>query len=182
MQNEFETYIQNAGSLLWQSMSHSPTETEAIASQVYTNYLSKHSHVLILLYGNLGTGKTTFVRALAAKMGVKANVNSPSFNLLNSYTAKARKKGGRGSLHHYDLYRLRDAGELEELNFLENWGGVSQAHAPSSPDDFQVHAIEWPQIAYQWIPYQSMNYSLVIGYQDFSSTSRHFSLYAKEPE
>ncbi len=69
---------------------------------------------VIGLTGELGTGKTCFVRGLAEGLGVdkKAWVRSPSFTLINEYT-------GRLPVYHVDLFRLRDPRELEELNLRE---------------------------------------------------------------
>ncbi len=69
---------------------------------------------VIGLTGELGAGKTCFVRGLAEGLGVdkKAWVRSPSFTLINEYT-------GRLPVYHVDLFRLRDPRELEELNLRE---------------------------------------------------------------
>lgn len=66
---------------------------------------------IVFLYGELGAGKTTFIRAAARAMSVKEPVTSPSFTMAQSY-------GGSCVIHHLDLYRLArftsdDAAELE---------------------------------------------------------------------
>ncbi len=63
---------------------------------------------LLLLVGELGAGKTTFVRGLARGMRLGAHVTSPTFQLVRVYP-------GATQLAHADLYRLRQAGELEDL-------------------------------------------------------------------
>lgn len=69
---------------------------------------------IIGLSGELGSGKTCFVRGLAEGLGVdkEAWVRSPSFTLINEYT-------GRLLVYHIDLFRLRDYREMEELNLRE---------------------------------------------------------------
>lgn len=69
---------------------------------------------VVLLYGNLGAGKTAFVRGMAEGLGVDPqDVSSPTFTLLQEY------RGGRLTLFHADLYRLNDAREVEDLGLEE---------------------------------------------------------------
>ena len=81
---------------------------------------------VLLLSGNLGSGKTTFVRGLAAGLGIDPDeVSSPTFTLIHEY------RGGRLTLYHVDLYRL-DRAATEDLGLEEL--GVADG----------VLAIEWP--------------------------------------
>lgn len=69
---------------------------------------------VILLYGDLGTGKTAFVRGVAEGLGIATgDVSSPTFTLVQEY------RGGRLPLVHVDLYRLDDPREVEELGLEE---------------------------------------------------------------
>ncbi len=66
---------------------------------------------VIELIGDVGAGKTTFVRGLGQKLGVKENITSPSFTISKSYACKNGQ-----TLIHYDFYRLNDPGiMLEDL-------------------------------------------------------------------
>jgi len=68
----------------------------------------------VLLIGDLGAGKTAFVRGLAEGLGVAADeVSSPTFTLMQEY------RSGRVTLVHADLYRLNDAREIEDLGLEE---------------------------------------------------------------
>lgn len=89
---------------------------------------------MIELIGDLGSGKTAFVRGLVRGMGSDDQVRSPSFTLSNQYRA------GKLTLHHFDFYRLKEPGimarELAEI--LEDphaivvveWGGIAEAILP----------------------------------------------------
>lgn len=67
---------------------------------------------LVLLKGDLGAGKTTFVRGLTRGMGSSAHVASPTFQLVRVYS-------GRVQIAHVDLYRLEDAAGLSDLGLDE---------------------------------------------------------------
>lgn len=75
---------------------------------------------MIVLAGEMGTGKTTFTQSLGRALGITDLITSPTFNLLHNYGS------GRLALHHADLYRLERTGELEDLGLdeLQDSGGV----------------------------------------------------------
>jgi tRNA threonylcarbamoyladenosine biosynthesis protein TsaE len=87
---------------------------------------------VVLLYGELGAGKTTFVRGLARGAGFRGRVSSPTFALAHAY------RGRRLTLHHLDLYRLA-RGETEEV-------GLDELLA----DPRGAVVVEWPQAAPRW--------------------------------
>jgi len=90
---------------------------------------------VVLLYGELGAGKTTFVRGLARGVGADpGEVASPTFVLLTSYP-------GRLTLHHADLYRLRGDGDEAEIG-LEELPGSSGMLAVEWPE--RLGRIRWP--------------------------------------
>lgn len=65
---------------------------------------------VVTFYGELGSGKTAFIRGMARGMGIDAMVNSPTFTIVNEYV------GGR-SLFHFDMYRLGSADELFDIGW-----------------------------------------------------------------
>jgi tRNA threonylcarbamoyladenosine biosynthesis protein TsaE len=90
---------------------HSEAETAAVGRQLAAT-LGRGSVVLLL--GDLGAGKTAFVRGLAAGLGIPpGDVSSPTFTLIQEY------RGGRVPLFHVDLYRLDDPREIDDLGLDE---------------------------------------------------------------
>ena len=90
---------------------------------------------ILLLSGDLGAGKTEFVRALTEALGSSERVTSQTYELLHIY------EGGRLTVYHYDLYRLPDPQSVEDAGLQEFFG------KPGT-----VCAIEWPGSAlpYLW--------------------------------
>jgi tRNA threonylcarbamoyladenosine biosynthesis protein TsaE len=90
---------------------HSESETAAVGRELAPT-LSEGS--VVLLCGDLGAGKTAFVRGLAEGLGLDpADVSSPTFTLIQEY------RGGRLPLLHADLYRLDDPREIDDLGLDE---------------------------------------------------------------
>jgi tRNA threonylcarbamoyladenosine biosynthesis protein TsaE len=102
--------------------------TRALARRVAKTLSGR---AVLLLSGDLGAGKTTFVRYLAGFLGIDPSwVSSPSFTLIQPYPA-----GGAGyGLVHVDLYRLKGIEDLEALGLEELW---------ASGD---LIVVEWPQL------------------------------------
>jgi len=96
---------------------HSTDDTREIASAIV---MLVRSGDMIVLIGEMGSGKTTFSQHFAHALGITEPVTSPTFNLLHNYA------GGRLKLHHADLYRLERTGELDDLGLteLQEAGGV----------------------------------------------------------
>src|SRR5450755_1064781 len=84
-------------------ISHSPAETEALGEKFGR---AAERGLVIGLSGDLGAGKTQFVRGLARGLGITGRVHSPTFTLVNEYG------GGRLKLFHLDLYRLETAEQI----------------------------------------------------------------------
>jgi tRNA threonylcarbamoyladenosine biosynthesis protein TsaE len=105
-------------------VSHSEVETAEVARGIAQGFRGGE---VVLLTGELGAGKTAFVRGLARGLGADPDeVTSPSFVLLTAYP-------GRLTLHHADLYRLRGDGDEREL-------GLEELPGPGG-----VLAVEWAE-------------------------------------
>lgn len=107
---------------------------------------------VIELVGDVGAGKTTFVKGLAKGMGVDETVQSPSFTITQVYEARDGLR-----LHHYDFYRLKSAGIME--NELDE-----SIHDPQS-----VTVIEWADSVKDVLP----NDRLIIAITAPTDTTRH---------
>lgn len=88
----------------------SSEETKDLARKIAKNL--KGGEVL-LLFGNLGSGKTTFVQGLAEGLGIKERIISPTFIIIRHHKLKDRV------FYHVDLYRIESSKELEELGLNE---------------------------------------------------------------
>ncbi len=89
---------------------NSPEETESIAKE-FAMLLDAGEAEFIAMYGDLGVGKTAFVRGLASVLAPSARVKSPTYTIVNEY------KGIRLPLYHFDVYRISDEDELYAMGF-----------------------------------------------------------------
>jgi tRNA threonylcarbamoyladenosine biosynthesis protein TsaE len=87
----------------------SESETEAIAFELASVLIAGDT---VALYGPLGSGKTCFVRGLAAGLDCRRAVRSPTFSLINEYPGKI-------PLYHIDFYRLENEDEIEDLGWTD---------------------------------------------------------------
>ena len=101
-------------------ITHSEAETEELGA-AFGAKLPAGS--VAALYGDLGCGKTAFVRGMARGMGLdEAQVSSPTFTIVNEYEGE----GGKKPLFHFDMYRLGSADELYDIGWEDylSRGGV----------------------------------------------------------
>lgn len=82
-------------------------ETEALGARLAQ---SLNGGAVIAMYGDLGAGKTAFVRGMARGMGLECRVSSPTFTIVNEYL-------GERELIHFDMYRLSSADELFDIGW-----------------------------------------------------------------
>jgi len=72
---------------------------------------------IICLDGDLGVGKTVFAKGFAQGLGITSPITSPTFTIMNIY------ESGRLPLYHYDVYRIEDESEMDELGYEEYFFG-----------------------------------------------------------
>lgn len=94
-------------------VSNSPEETEALGAALSQGLAPG---AVVAFTGDLGAGKTAFVRGLARGLGIPARVTSPTFTIVNEY------EGGRLPLFHFDLYRLGGPEELFDIGWEDYLG------------------------------------------------------------
>ena len=118
-------------------VSNHPVETQSIGSEFAR---TATAGTVVSLMGDLGAGKTEFVKGLALGLGTDGPVTSPTFTILHEY------RGGRLPLFHMDFYRLREEWELDEIGFDEylksggvcaiEWGDKFPGRLP--PDSIRI--------------------------------------------
>jgi tRNA threonylcarbamoyladenosine biosynthesis protein TsaE len=100
--------------MIQSTFTFSPEETEAVGVAVAHSLLEDGSLPrFIALYGDLGVGKTAFVRGLASVLAPNSAVRSPTFALVNEYRAKPLP------IFHFDMYRIEDEDALESIGFYD---------------------------------------------------------------
>ena len=90
--------------------------------------------LIIFLSGNIGVGKTTFVKYYVKNLDSEKNAYSPTFSLINEYVLSNQK------IYHYDLYRINSYRELQEIGL------------DYSLDSNGIHFIEWPNNFIEELP------------------------------
>lgn len=95
---------------------------------------------VVAFYGDLGAGKTEFIKGICDGLAVREIVSSPTFNIVNEYRGEDRN-GRTLTLFHIDLYRIENASELVEIGMEET---LANAQA--------VKLIEWAEIAEAILP------------------------------
>lgn len=109
----------------------STEETQRVAKNLAS---SMNGGEAILLYGNLGAGKTTFMQGFAQGLGIQSRVTSPTFIIMRKYE-------GAKTLYHIDLYRTESNADLEGIGMQE-----------ILEDKNAVVAIEWPEKLGSFLP------------------------------
>ena len=89
---------------------------------------------IVCLSGDLGVGKTVFTQGFAAGLGIEGPVNSPTFTILQQY------EDGRLPLYHFDVYRIGDVSEMDEIGYEDYFYGDG------------VCLIEWANLIEEILP------------------------------
>ncbi|HOP63450.1 MAG TPA: tRNA (adenosine(37)-N6)-threonylcarbamoyltransferase complex ATPase subunit type 1 TsaE [Spirochaetota bacterium] len=129
---------------------YTPEETESLGIEIGKN--SNHGDV-IALHGELGTGKTALTRGIAKGLGIEEDITSPTFSLMEIHE-------GDKTLYHFDLYRIENDREFENLCFEEYW------------ENEGVSVIEWAERAVSRLPERRID----INIEYISSTERKITV------
>jgi tRNA threonylcarbamoyladenosine biosynthesis protein TsaE len=136
--------------------SNSPAETEAVGRQFAGDV---HAGSVLALTGDLGSGKTQFVKGLVAGLGSSAPATSPTFTIIHEYP------GGRLPVYHFDFFRLEDRQSVVRLGLDDYFFGDG------------VSVIEWADRFRELIPEQA----LWISFETKSETQRAITLCDNSP-
>ena len=117
-------------------------ETQELGEKIGTDL---KTGCLICLYGDLGSGKTTFMQGFAKGLGVKKRVLSPTFIIMRQYPIENCELKIE-NLTHVDLYRIKDEKDVESIGLEEIWS-----------DPKNIIAIEWPEKIEKILPEKRVN-------------------------
>lgn len=118
---------------------NSPEETFALGKRLGA---CARPGALCVLNGDLGVGKTVFTKGVAAGLHVTEEVNSPTFTILQIY------ESGRMPLYHFDVYRIGDAEEMDEIGYEDYFFGQG----------FCI--VEWAELIAELIPAQAFSVTI----------------------
>ncbi len=138
-------------------LTHSFEETQKIGEELAHDL---EGHSIIALYGNLGSGKTTFLQGFAKGLGITHKIISPTFIIVRKYKLELRSKPSsqaqaeekqelrenEKNFYHIDLYRIENEKDVETLGLEEILHGTEN-----------IVAIEWPEKIETILPKKSIN-------------------------
>lgn len=118
---------------------NSPEETYAVGKRLG---LSARPGDIFTLNGELGVGKTVFTQGVAAGLGITEHVNSPTFTIVQIY------EKGRMPFYHFDVYRIGDIEEMDEIGYEDYFYGEG------------VCMIEWADLIRELIPSEARSITI----------------------
>lgn len=113
------------------------------------------------LYGEIGTGKTAFVKEVAKEIGIEEKVTSPTFVILNEY------HGGKLPMYHFDLYRLENEGVKTIMDELREYS-----------EGKQLTFVEWAEFSQNEFPFNHIKINVT--YEDNDDRKYTFTGYGKD--
>lgn len=100
---------------------------------------------LFAFYGQMGSGKTTFIKALCRELGVTDTVTSPTFTLVNEY-----RRPGASPVYHFDFYRIKKPSEALDFGIEEYF------------DSGAVCFMEWPELIEPLLPVETLRIHITV--------------------
>ena len=98
---------------------------------------------VVAFYGKMGAGKTTFIKAICEELGVEDVITSPTFALVNEYTA-----GNGAPVYHFDFYRIKRLDEVYDMGYEDYFYGGN------------LCLLEWPELIEDILPDDAMRVSI----------------------
>ena len=114
---------------------YSPEESGRIGEEIGKSLSGSE---IICLDGEMGTGKTVLAQGIARGLGIEEAVNSPTFTIVQNY------EGGRLPLYHFDVYRIEEPEEMEEIGYEDCFYGNG------------VTLVEWSELIEELIPKEAV--------------------------
>ena len=100
------------------------------------------NHTVFAFYGKMGAGKTTFIKAICEELGVNDVITSPTFAIVNEYTAQD------GPVYHFDFYRIKKLEEVYDMGFEDYFYSGA------------LCLIEWPELIEEVLPEDAVKVSI----------------------
>ncbi|MBR5655898.1 MAG: tRNA (adenosine(37)-N6)-threonylcarbamoyltransferase complex ATPase subunit type 1 TsaE [Prevotella sp.] len=118
----------------------------AAARQFIDEVINQTSANVYAFYGKMGSGKTTFIKALCEELGVEDVITSPTFAIVNEYTisplpTSPHRGGDCQTIYHFDFYRIRRIEEVYDMGYEDYF------YAPDA-----LCFIEWPELIEDLLP------------------------------
>lgn len=123
--------------------SRSESDTEALGERL-SRSLPKEGAV-VAMYGELGAGKTAFVRGMARGLGVSGHVVSPTFTIVNEY-----RDGAGNPVYHFDFYRINRISEALDIGLFEYF------------DSGALCLVEWPEMIEELLPEDALKVQILV--------------------
>lgn len=101
------------------------------------------SNRIFAFYGNMGAGKTTFIKAICEELGVTDTVTSPTFAIINEYTSPTEV-----SIYHFDFYRIKKLEEVFDMGFEDYFYSGNLCF------------IEWPELIEDILPAEAVKVTI----------------------
>lgn len=120
---------------------------------------------ILALTGDLGAGKTTMTKAIAVGMGIEEHVTSPTFTIVNEYE-------GSPGLFHFDVYRISDTSEMEDIGYEEYF--YSRAKTVNAYSKGYASVVEWANLIEELMPEETLWLELTLDETDLNA--RHLLL------
>ena len=115
-------------------------ETIREAAQEFIIHIGNHR--VFAFYGEMGAGKTTFIKAICEELGVEDVITSPTFAIVNEYTSND------GTIYHFDFYRIKKLEEVYDMGFEDYFYSGALCF------------IEWPELIEEVLPEDAVKVSI----------------------
>lgn len=108
------------------------------AAALFVNHIG--SHRVFAFYGQMGAGKTTFIKAICEALGVTDIITSPTFAIVNEYSVEGKSATGESKIFHFDFYRIKKLEEVYDMGYEDYFYSGSLCF------------IEWPELIEELLP------------------------------